>query len=83
MKNASTLRVGLDVHKESIAVAYAGEAGTDPVYVGEIGTRLVAKAKRSAHAIEKTRLRRLRSARFVKCECVTVAAPTAAGDHRV
>src|SRR5437867_9766907 len=39
MKNGSTLRVGLDVHKESIAVAYAGEVGTDPVYVGEIGTR--------------------------------------------
>src|SRR2546425_13243003 len=39
MKNGSTLRVGLDVHKESIAVAYAGEAGTEAVYVGEIGTR--------------------------------------------
>src|SRR6266581_8946751 len=39
MKNGSTLRVGLDVHKESIAVAYAGEEGTEAVYVGEIGTR--------------------------------------------
>jgi len=39
MKNGSTLRVGLDVHKESIAVAYAGEDGTEAVYVGEIGTR--------------------------------------------
>src|SRR5437867_790401 len=39
MKNGSTLRVGLDVHKESIAVAYAGKEGTEPVYVGEIGTR--------------------------------------------
>src|SRR6266508_1135351 len=39
MKNGNTLRVGLDVHKESIAVAYAGEAGREPVYVGEIGTR--------------------------------------------
>src|SRR3989454_10189161 len=39
MKNGSTLRVGLDVHKESIAVAYAGEAGTEAVYGGGIGTR--------------------------------------------
>src|SRR5437867_13164081 len=39
MENGSTLRVGLDVHKESIAVAYAGKDGTEPVYVGEIGTR--------------------------------------------
>src|SRR2546428_110441 len=39
MKNGSTLRVGLDIHKESIAVAYAGKEGTEPVYVGEIGTR--------------------------------------------
>ena len=39
MKNGSTLRVGLDVHKDSIAVAYAREDGTDPVHLGSIGTR--------------------------------------------
>ncbi len=40
MKNGSTLRVGLDVHKDSIAVAYASEeASTAPVHLGPIGTR--------------------------------------------
>lgn len=39
MKNGSTLRVGLDVHKESIAVAYASEDGSAPVSLGSIGTR--------------------------------------------
>src|SRR5207244_13113092 len=40
MVNASTLHVGLDVHKESIAVAYATEDGaTAPVPFGTIGTR--------------------------------------------
>jgi len=39
MKNGSTLHVGLDVHKDSIAVAYAGEEGTAPVSLGSIGTR--------------------------------------------
>src|SRR5258708_23529188 len=35
-----TLYVGLDVHKESIAVAYAPEErGTDVVSLGAIGTR--------------------------------------------
>jgi transposase len=39
MGNASTLHVGLDVHKDSIAVAYAPESGTAPVPFGTIGTR--------------------------------------------
>ena len=40
MRNGSTLRVGLDVHKDSIAVAYGSEDGaTDAVYLGSIGTR--------------------------------------------
>src|SRR5438552_13630712 len=40
MGNASTLHVGLDVHKESIAVAYATEDGAvAPVPFGTIGTR--------------------------------------------
>jgi transposase len=40
MRDGSTLYVGLDVHKDSIAVAYASTEGpTDPVHVGAIGTR--------------------------------------------
>jgi transposase len=40
MKHSNTLFVGLDVHKESIAVAYATEEqGTEPIYLGLIGTR--------------------------------------------
>ncbi len=35
MRNGSTLYVGLDVHKDSIAVAYAGEdRATEPVHLG-------------------------------------------------
>ena len=40
MRDGSTLYIGLDVHKDSIAVAYASPDGpTDPVHVGAIGTR--------------------------------------------
>jgi transposase len=40
MHHASTLFVGLDVHKDSIAVAYAREArDTEVIFMGRIGTR--------------------------------------------
>lgn len=40
MSQYNTLYVGLDVHKESIAVAYAPDAqGSEAIYLGPIGTR--------------------------------------------
>ena len=39
-KSTTILYVGLDVHKDSIAVATCGpERGDEPVFVGPIGTR--------------------------------------------
>jgi len=37
--NSSVLYVGLDVHKESIAVAYCTDDGAEVSFLGEIGTR--------------------------------------------
>ena len=40
MSQSTPLFVGLDVHKDSIAVAHAqGQSADPPVYVGTIGTR--------------------------------------------
>ena len=40
MAEPTPLFVGLDVHKDSIAVAHAqGQSAEPPVYVGAIGTR--------------------------------------------
>jgi transposase len=53
MNQYNTLYVGLDVHKESIAVAYAREQpGTEPIYLGPIGTLKsdVDKLVRQLHA---------------------------------
>jgi transposase len=40
MKDSTTLFVGLDVHKDSIAVAYAlDERGAEAIFLGPVGTR--------------------------------------------
>lgn len=40
MSQSSTLFIGMDVHKDSIAVAYvAQEHGAEVLYLGSIGTR--------------------------------------------
>lgn len=39
MAQSTPLYVGLDVHKDSIAVAHAGGDAAPPVFVGEIGSR--------------------------------------------
>src|ERR671930_2200069 len=40
MQNSNTLYVGLDVHKDSIAVAYVAKAhDAEVIYLGTIGTR--------------------------------------------
>ena len=45
MSEPTPLFVGLDVHKDSIAVAHAqGQSADPPVYVGAIGTRVKEQA---------------------------------------
>jgi transposase len=40
MSQSSTLFIGMDVHKDSIAVAYVAQAhGAEVMYLGAIGTR--------------------------------------------
>ena len=40
MTQSTTLYIGMDVHKESIAVAYVAQAhGAEVTYLGTIGTR--------------------------------------------
>lgn len=39
MAQSTPLFIGLDVHKDSIAVAHAGGGAAPPVFVGEIGSR--------------------------------------------
>jgi hypothetical protein len=40
MKQSTTLHVGLDIHKDSIYVAYAQEErGAELIFLGPIGTR--------------------------------------------
>ena len=58
MKHSSTLYVGLDVHKESIAVAYAAEKReAEVISLGTIGTRqsdidkLIRKLHCKGHAL--------------------------------
>ena len=57
MKHSSTLYVGLDVHKESIVVAYAAEKrDVEVISLGTIGTRrcdidkLIRKLQSKGHA---------------------------------
>lgn len=66
MPDSSTLSVGLDVHKDSIAVAYAPEErSAEVVFLGTIGTR--------QGAID-TLVRKLRS-KAQHLRCVDAAGP--------
>ena len=71
MSDPTPLYVGLDVHKDSIAVAHAqGQSADPPVYVGAIGTRQA--------DLDKL-IRRLHAQHEILWVTVEDADPTAAG----
>jgi hypothetical protein len=85
---SKTLYVGLDVHKDSITVAYAPalaveeDVAPDPRDVGRLRTSaVVAEPSGGPGAVEQARLGRLRWTCLMNRE--RVAAPAGAGDRRV
>jgi hypothetical protein len=61
MAEPTTLLVGLDVHRESIAVAHASaDLSSEIVYVGQIGRQAGPKTSATTQAGKATRIHRNR-----------------------